>query len=65
MRLNDIRERAKGMGLSDLAKFRKGDLIRTIQHAEGNYACFGSPGRFDCPQLGCCWREDCLTSNPG
>jgi len=65
MRLTDIRERGKDVGLAQISRFRKGDLIRAIQNTEGNYPCFGSPGRFDCPQLQCCWRSDCLTSSPG
>jgi len=65
MRMEDIRQRAKEMGMSQITKLRKGELIRTIQRQEGNLDCFGSEGRFDCPQMECCWRSDCLTKNPG
>jgi hypothetical protein len=65
MKIADVREHAKGLGLSQTSRLKKGGLIRTIQLAEGNFDCFGSPGRHDCPQLNCCWREDCLTPNPG
>jgi hypothetical protein len=36
-----------------------------MQRTEGNTECFGAEWRFDCSQLGCCWRNDCLTKNPG
>jgi hypothetical protein len=65
MKIVDVRERAKDLGLSQISRLKKGALIRTIQLAEGNFDCFGSPGRYDCLQFNCCWREDCLTSNPG
>jgi hypothetical protein len=65
MKIIEIRNRAKALGLKNVGKIKKGDLIRSIQRAEGNSACFGSPGRFECPQMECCWREDCLTKNPG
>jgi len=48
-----------------MAKLRKAELIRAIQQGEGNQECFGAPWRFDCQQTGCCWRQDCLTKNPG
>ncbi|HEY7746805.1 MAG TPA: hypothetical protein VIA07_10735 [Desulfuromonadales bacterium] len=40
-------------------------MIRAIQRAEGNQDCFGAAWRFDCQQVDCCWRADCLTKNPG
>lgn len=65
MNLNEIRSRAKALGLTPTTKTKKGDLIRTIQRAEGNFDCYGSAGRFDCPQQDCCWRESCRSSRPG
>jgi len=65
MKIAEVRERAKDLGLSQISRMKKGMLIRTIQRTEGNYDCFGSTGRYDCPQLDCCWRVDCLTPNPG
>lgn len=65
MNLSDIRERSRELGLSETAKLKKAELIRTIQRAEGNPDCFGAPWRFDCQLLACCWRQDCLTKNPG
>ncbi len=65
MKVTEIRERGQAMGMAGLAGLRKAELIRAIQLAEGNRECFGAAWRFDCPQLECCWRSDCLTKNPG
>lgn len=64
MKVNEIREKARALGIGGTARLRKGDLIRRIQRAEGNFDCFGSAGRFHCPQADCCWRADCLTPAP-
>jgi hypothetical protein len=65
MTITEVRDRARAAGLSPLCRMKKGDLIRQIQIKERNSDCFGSPGRFDCPRLECCWRADCLTPTPG
>lgn len=65
MKVTEIRERGQAMGIMGLAGLRKGEMIRAIQRTEGNQDCFGADRRFDCPQMGCCWRSDCLTKNPG
>jgi len=65
MNVIEIRERGRKLGISGLSKLRKGELIRAIQTAEGNQSCFGAAWRFDCQQFDCCWRQDCLTNNPG
>ena len=54
----EIRRKAKEMGL-EIQRMKKPDLIRAIQTAEGNTACFAT-GRTECDQLACCWREECL-----
>lgn len=59
MRIQEIRAIAKGKGVNS-ARMRKGDIIRAIQRAEGNFDCFGSSGGGVCDQLNCAWREDCL-----
>ena len=61
MKMPDIKKKAQAIGVNP-AKLKKGDLIRAIQKAEGNPACFGS-GTSACPYLDCCWREDCIGSN--
>jgi hypothetical protein len=65
MNITEVRERSRMMGITGTAKLRKGEIIRTIQKAEGNQDCFGAPWRFDCRQSDCCWRQDCLTRKPG
>ena len=61
MKLTEVRERAEQLGVKTGRK-RKADLIRDIQTAEGNFACFGSAHDF-CDQHRCRWREDCLGEN--
>lgn len=65
MNMTEVRSRAQAIGLSRPSRMKKGDLIRSIQLREGNIDCFGSPARFSCPRLDCCWRADCLTPDPG
>jgi hypothetical protein len=65
MKVTEIRERGQAMGMTGLAGLRKSEMIRAIQRAEGNQDCFGAAWRFDCQQVDCCWRADCLTKNPG
>jgi hypothetical protein len=63
--VTEIRERGRKLGISGMSKLRKGNMIRAIQTAEGNHDCFGADWRFDCRQFDCCWRQDCLTNDPG
>jgi len=58
MNMADIRRKAKNFGLK-VQGLKKVNLIRAIQTAEGNTACFAT-GRETCDQLACCWRADCL-----
>ena len=59
--------------LSDIAKryliFDDGQgetqLIRRIQQARGERACFATAEVKTCRQLECCWREDCLAASAG
>jgi len=60
MNMQEIRTRASEMGIQNIRKMRKGELVRSIQQAEGNSTCFGAEWRFDCNQVDCCWRFDCL-----
>jgi hypothetical protein len=41
----------------------KGDLIRAIQRAEGNFDCYGTATEEECDQEGCLWREDCFVAS--
>ena len=59
MNIQEIRARAKALRLKETFGLSKGDLIRRIQKAEGNFDCFGTAKGY-CDQLECCFREDCL-----
>jgi len=59
MKMDELKRKAKGLGIKVIAKTKKGDLIRQIQKAEGNFDCFGS-AKDHCDQWNCCFREDCL-----
>lgn len=58
MKMPDIRKKAKALGI-DSGRMKKEDLIRSIQRAEGNTACFGT-GTDECPYRDCCWRKNCI-----
>ena len=58
MRMTEINRKATKIGLNAQG-MKKKELIRAIQSAEGNVACFDTE-KSDCDQLICCWREDCL-----
>ncbi len=58
MKLNEIKEKAKSLGIN-AGKMKKAELIHAIQQAEGNTPCFGrSNGQ--CPHTNCCFIDDCL-----
>jgi hypothetical protein len=59
MKMQEVREKAKALGLRNIFGLSKGELIRRIQRAEGNFDCFGTAQDF-CDQYQCCFREDCL-----
>lgn len=59
MKLQRIRTVAKEMGVKS-ARMSKGEIIRAIQEAEGNFPCFGTAHDGHCDQCDCAWREDCL-----
>ncbi len=58
MKMTEISRKAVKIGLNTQG-MKKVELIRAIQGAEGNVACFDTK-KSDCDQLACCWREDCL-----
>ena len=47
----ELLEKASGIGLKGVSKFRKLELIHAIQTAEGNTPCFG--------KIPDCWEFDC------
>jgi hypothetical protein len=61
MKIQDVRARAKALGLKKTFGLSKTELIRRVQKAEGNFDCFGSAKEY-CDQFRCCFREDCFRS---
>jgi len=59
MKMEEIRSKAKVLGLKNTFGLSKVELIRRIQKAEGNFDCFGT-AKDSCDQSQCCFREDCL-----
>ena len=62
MRIGMVRAIAKSKGVNS-ARMKKGEIIRSIQTAEGNFPCFGTAADGICDQGGCLWRQDCLPSD--
>jgi hypothetical protein len=58
--MKQVRKMAKKYGIKT-GKMKKGDIIRAVQRAEGNFDCFGSAVSGECSQAECLWRQDCLT----
>ncbi len=59
MELNEVKRMAGKLGIKT-GKMKKGEIIRSIQRAEGNFDCFGSASSGECSQAKCLWRQDCL-----
>jgi hypothetical protein len=62
MKMEDLRQKAKTLGLKKTFGLSKAELIRQMQRAEGNFDCFGTAIGY-CDQIQCCFREDCLRPN--
>ena len=59
MKLQEVKAIAKQRGV-DTGRMRKDELIKAIQRAECNNACFGTSFSTECGQISCLWRKDCL-----
>lgn len=59
MKIDEIKGIARQYNLKT-AKANKGELVRAIQQAEGNSACFNSNSSQVCGQHNCLWRQDCV-----
>lgn len=57
-----LKKQARDMGLKLPKEAKKADVIRAIQKAEGNTACFAT-GKSSCPETRCCWRDDCMSGS--
>ena len=58
MKLEEIKEIARQLDVKP-GKLKKAELVRAIQAAEGNDACFETGHASECGQAGCLWRPDC------
>ncbi len=58
MKMSDIQGIAKSRGVAP-GRMTKVELVRTMQHAEGNAACFQTGLAGSCGQDGCLWRAVC------
>jgi len=59
MKIQKVRSIAKEMRVNS-ARMSKGEIVRAIQEAEGNFPCFGTVRDGYCDRGDCAWREDCL-----
>ena len=53
-----LTDKAKGLGLKNVQKLKKVELIHCIQTAEGHNACFGCIP--DCGVTPCMFRSECI-----
>jgi len=53
-----LAEKAKGLGLKNVQKLSKSELIHSIQTAEGHAPCFGRIP--DCAVSPCLFRSECV-----
>ena len=58
MKIDDVKIIAKNHEIK-VGKMKKGELIRSIQAAEGNFQCFETGQKDSCGQPDCLWRPDC------
>jgi hypothetical protein len=59
MKIQKVRGYAKAKGVNS-SRMGKGEIIRAIQGAEGNFPCFGTARDGFCDREDCVWKEDCL-----
>jgi hypothetical protein len=58
MTIRELERMARGLGINT-GGLSKIVLVRAIQRAQGNFACFGT-AIGSCDQLNCRFREDCI-----
>jgi hypothetical protein len=59
MNIKEIGLIAKDLGIKP-KRFKKAELIHSIQRNEGNFDCFATAYDGECDQVQCAWRGDCL-----
>lgn len=58
IRMMEIRNRAKRLGIQVDVTMTRSDLIHQIQTHEGNRECFKT-NTSNCQQIDCCWHHEC------
>ncbi|MFH1707536.1 MAG: SAP domain-containing protein [Planctomycetota bacterium] len=58
MKIAEIKKRALDLDI-DPGTLKKPELVRAIQEAEGNRACF-TQNDGSCPYGDCCFWDDCI-----
>ncbi len=58
MTINQVREKARLLGVQNYSRLRKADLIRAIQAKEGNTPCYQAIS--GCQEQDCLWKPGCL-----
>jgi hypothetical protein len=58
MTVKELQKMTKGFDIRP-HDFKKAELIKAIQKAEGNFDCFGTAYNY-CDQGNCLFRKDCL-----
>ena len=59
MKIQKVRSIAKTKEVNSF-RMSKGEIIRAVQEAEGNFPCFGTARDGFCDRKDCMWKEDCL-----
>ena|GEM_PF-378265 len=59
MKMQEIRAKAKALGIKNTFGLTKEELIQRIQRVEGNFDCFGTAKDY-CDQFQCFFRDDCF-----
>jgi len=60
MNMKEIREKAKGVGVTVAVGWSKTQAVRAIQVNEGFDPCYGRGLWNVCGQPDCCFRTDCI-----
>jgi len=63
MKMAEIRAMAKKRFNINSVGMSKTELVRKIQTAEGNFACFRTAEK-TCDQQNCLWLDDCVGKAP-
>ena len=61
MTIPEVKRKAREIGVRP-GRLKKSELIRAIQTAEGNMACYGT-AKGGCPNADCCFMVDCLRAS--